>query len=257
MVCNGISHIANAMNDIGATSQAFINTSFAQLHVFRFIRLLQPRTLTVVDGRLVTSSPIIYFVTIQLSLRDESERIHTETLDLFPTKLGQYLIILGLYWFRKYLPHIQFDKNTVTFDSPHCQQHYLPFHQAVTVSGLDKPFDHLLCLPTLSEQAVNVSSADDFAPDLRSRLLLYHYCRPHSSPYQAVNVSMIDKPTNRRSCSTSSQTPVNANTPQSHNSCPCYFYNSRHRLNMADSLKTMNQELLQPKDWVSPTIPNS
>ena len=26
---------------------------------------------------------------------------------------------------------------------------------------------------------------------------------------------------------------------------------------MADSLKTINQELLQPKDWVSPTVSNS
>ena len=26
---------------------------------------------------------------------------------------------------------------------------------------------------------------------------------------------------------------------------------------MADSLKTINQELLRPKDWVSPTVPDS
>ena len=108
------------MNDIGATGQAFIDTSFAQLHGFRFIHLLQPRTLTVVDGRVITLGPITHFVTTQLSLTDESERVHTETLDLFPTKLGQYLIILGLPWFRKYSLHIWFDKNTVTFDSSHC-----------------------------------------------------------------------------------------------------------------------------------------
>ena len=107
------------MNDIGATGQAFIDTSFAQLHGFRFICLLQPRTLTVVDDRVVTSGPITYFVTTQLSLTDESGRVHTETFDLFHIKLGQYPIILGLPWFRKHLPHIRFDKNTVTFDSPH------------------------------------------------------------------------------------------------------------------------------------------
>ena len=76
------------MNDIGTTGQAFIDTSFAQLHSFRFIRLLQPRTLTVVDGRVVTSGLITYFLTTQLSLMDESGRIYIETLDLFLIKLG-------------------------------------------------------------------------------------------------------------------------------------------------------------------------
>ena len=108
------------MNDIGATGQAFIDTLFAQLHSFRFICLLQPKTLTVVDSRIVTSGLITHFVTTQLFLRDESGRVHIETFDLFFTKLGQYSIILGVTWFRKHLPHIRFDKNTVTFNSPHC-----------------------------------------------------------------------------------------------------------------------------------------
>ena len=51
------------MNKIGATGQAFINTLFAQLHGFRFICLLQPKSLTVVDGRVITLGLITYFVT--------------------------------------------------------------------------------------------------------------------------------------------------------------------------------------------------
>ena len=76
------------MNDIGATDQAFINTSFAQLHDFRFIHLLQPRTLTVVDVGVVTSGLITYFIITRLFLKDESGKVHTKTLDLFSTKLG-------------------------------------------------------------------------------------------------------------------------------------------------------------------------
>ena len=119
----------------------------------------------------------------QLFLRDESEKIHTKTLDLFPIKLGQYSIILGLVWFRKHLPHIQFDKNIVTFNSPHYLQHCSPFHQAVTVFGLNTPFNHPAYLLTLSDQAINVSHADDFTPDLRSRLLSYYHCRPRFSSH--------------------------------------------------------------------------
>ena len=88
------------MNDIDATSQAFIDTLFVKLHGFRFIRLLHPRSLIVVDNKVVTSVPITHFVITQLSLRDKSGRIHIETLDLFSTKLGQYSIIFELLWFR-------------------------------------------------------------------------------------------------------------------------------------------------------------
>ena len=68
---------------------------------------------------MITSDPITHFVTTQLSLTDESGRVHIETLDLFPTKLGQYLIILGSLWFREHLPYIRLDKNTVTFNFSH------------------------------------------------------------------------------------------------------------------------------------------
>ena len=52
----------------------------------------------------------------------------------------------------------------------------------------------------------------------------------------------------------SSQTSVGADTPRIHKPCPYYFYNSCHRFDRADSLKTMNQKLLQPKDWLLPTV---
>lgn len=84
------------MNDICTTGQAFIDILFVQLQCFRFIHLLQPRILTAVDDRVVTFGLITHFVITKLSLQDELARVHTETLDLFPTKLGQYLIILGL-----------------------------------------------------------------------------------------------------------------------------------------------------------------
>ena len=87
IVCNEVSHITHAMNNISATGQAFIDILFAQLHGFRFICLLQPRTLTVVDSRVVTLGPITHFVTTQLFLKDKSRRILTETLNLFPIKL--------------------------------------------------------------------------------------------------------------------------------------------------------------------------
>ena len=131
----------------------------------------------------------------------------------------------------------------------------------MTISGLNITFDHLFCLLTLSDQAVNVSSTDDFALNPCSRLLSYHCYCCRLLLYHAVNISSIDKLINCRFCSTSlsmsNQTFVGADTLWIHNLCPRYSNNSRHCLNMANSLITMNQELLQLKDWVSPTVPNS
>ena len=194
------------MNDIGATCQVFINTLFMQLHGFRFICLLQPRFLTMVDSRVVTLDLITHFITIQLFLRDESRKIYTETFDLFRTNLGQYSIILRLPWFRKHLPHIQFDKNTITFNSFHSLEYCSLSHQAVSISSFNTLFDHLLHLSTLSNPAMNFSNADDFAPNPHLRLLSYHRYCPFFSPYQAVNIFNIDKPNNCRSCSTSLST---------------------------------------------------
>ena len=131
----------------------------------------------------------------------------------------------------------------------------------MTISGLNTFFDYPPCLPILFDQVVNIFSVDDFALDFRSHLLSYHRCYLCFSSYQAMNISSIDKPIDRHSCftslSTSSQTFFGIDTPWSYNPLPCYFSNSRHHFNMANSLKMINQELLQPKDWVSSTVLNS
>ena len=118
----------------------------------------------------------------------------------------------------------------------------------MTVFGLNILFDHLSYLPTLSNQTVNISSADDFAHNLCFRLLSYYCSCPCSSPHQIMNVSSINKPTNHRSrftsLSTSNQTSVGTNTHWSHNPHFYYSYNFYHRVDMADNLKTINQELL-------------
>ena len=97
-VCE-VSYLSHRITS-GASGQAFMDISFAQFHGFKLIRLQQPRSLVVADGRDVTSGPITHFITTPFTLRDKSGNIHTETLDMFVTKLGQYPIILGIPWFR-------------------------------------------------------------------------------------------------------------------------------------------------------------
>lgn len=107
---------------------------------------------------------------------------------------------------------------------------------------------------------MNVFSAYDFALDLCLCFLSYHHCCPCYLSHQAVNIFSINKSTDCHSHSTFlfrfSQTFSNTNIPWSYNSRPHYFYNFCCYLNIADSLKTINQKLLQPEDWVLPIIPN-
>lgn len=77
-------------------------------------------------------------------MEDKLGKVYTETIDLFITKLGQYPIILGLPWFRKHAPRIQFDQNTITFDSSYRLQHCSSSHQAVTIAGVNTPFDNVM-----------------------------------------------------------------------------------------------------------------
>lgn len=151
------------------------------------------------------------------------------------------------------------------FNFFHYLQYYLLSYQAIIISSLNISFDYPFYLPTLSYQTKNISNADDFAPNLCSCLLLYHSFYLYFLTQQAVNVSSFNKLIDYYSCfcftllslSISSQTFISTDTFQNHNFCPCYFYNFCHHLDIADSLKIINQEILQPKNWISPIILNS
>ena len=78
------------MSDIGASGQAFMDISFAQLHGYKFIPLQQPRSLVVADGRDAVSGRVTHFITTPFTIRDKSGNVHTEILDMYVTKLGSH-----------------------------------------------------------------------------------------------------------------------------------------------------------------------
>ena len=87
--------------DCGASGKAFIDLSFTQFHKIPLHPLTQPRTVTVVDGRVTSSGVITHFVCVPLVIDN-----HVETTDMFVTKLGHYPVILGIPWLRLHDPHI-------------------------------------------------------------------------------------------------------------------------------------------------------
>ena len=82
---------AYSMIDCGAFRKAFIDFSFAQFHKIPLLPLHQPRTVTVVDGRVTSSGVITHFVRVPLVIDN-----HIETTDMFIIKLSHYSVILRI-----------------------------------------------------------------------------------------------------------------------------------------------------------------
>lgn len=114
---NKIETETHAFVDSGGNDIGFIDTNFAQKHNLDFIPLTTPRVLRVVDGRKSSSGMVTHTVTVTLTIEN-----HHEIVKLFVTKLGQYPLILGYSWLSRHNPSINWQTNSVIFDSPFCQK---------------------------------------------------------------------------------------------------------------------------------------
>jgi len=83
----------SAIIDRGATGFAFIDENFVRQHNFPHYRLNPPRDLKVIDGRPIESGQITHLTKISCQIQD-----HTEMLPAFITKLGHFLLVLGIPW---------------------------------------------------------------------------------------------------------------------------------------------------------------
>lgn len=84
---------SHALLDCGATGYAFMDEEFAQKYKFPLFKLKTPRTLEVIDGRPIASGIITHITKVPLDING-----HREDAPMFITKLGHYLVVLGLPW---------------------------------------------------------------------------------------------------------------------------------------------------------------
>ena len=101
--------------DCGASGFTFIDEDFTRHHNLPRIRLHEPRTLEVIDGRPIASGAVTHMNTLTMTIAD-----HKETLPLFVTKLGHYPIVLGIPWLRHHDVTIHFALDQMTFGPQHC-----------------------------------------------------------------------------------------------------------------------------------------
>jgi len=74
---------SRALIDSGATGYAFIDKAFAEPHNFPVFELKEPRPLTVINGRPVSSGAITHITKIGLSINN-----HHEMIPLLLPRLG-------------------------------------------------------------------------------------------------------------------------------------------------------------------------
>ena len=80
---------------------------------------MTPRTLEVIDRRLIASGMITHLVGPKLQIRH-----HVEDAFFFVTRLGHYLLVFGIPWLQHHDVNIRFNLNKLTFDSERCCLHH-------------------------------------------------------------------------------------------------------------------------------------
>ena len=119
----------HALIDCGATGIAFMDQDFARHHQIPLQELKEQRQVEVIDGRPIESGGITLIAKVGMRIQD-----HEEQLPMFVTKLGYYLIVLGIPWLQLHEVPVRFASNTVTLEFQYCTTHC--HAELITVQGV-------------------------------------------------------------------------------------------------------------------------
>ena len=120
---------SNALIDCRGMGIAFMDQDFARQHQIPLQVLKEKIAVKVIDGRPIESGDITHVAKIGMKVHH-----HQEQRPRFVTKLGQYLIVLGIPWLGLHHVAVQFASNTVSCVSQHCTTHCN--NKPVTVQGV-------------------------------------------------------------------------------------------------------------------------
>src|SRR5437588_10334122 len=100
------------MIDCGATRYTFIDDDFACHHELSLYTLKTPCTLNMIDECPMSSGAITHITKLPLQIRE-----YYETILLFVTKLGCYLLVLEILWLHCHDMTLNFSNNQVICNS--------------------------------------------------------------------------------------------------------------------------------------------
>jgi len=128
---------SHALIDSCATGYAFILKAFAERNNFPLFELKEPRPLTVIDGRPVSSRAITHITKIGLSINN-----HHEMIPAFVTTLGGYHLTHGIPWLKHHNRKIDFASNSLTFESQYCLKNCV--NDVTMAYGIEAELPHFL-----------------------------------------------------------------------------------------------------------------
>ena len=141
VVCNIIDNQVviktHTLIDSGATGYAFIDEDFTRRNNLPLYALKEPRSLTVIDGRPISSDDITHLTKIGLTINN-----HQETIPAYVTKLGGYPLTLGIPWLRQHNVSINFAADTLTFESDYCLKNCTS--DITWIHGIEEEIPHFL-----------------------------------------------------------------------------------------------------------------
>jgi len=128
---------SHALLESGATGYAFIDKAFAERNNFPLFELKEPRPLTVIDRRPVSSGAITHITKIGLLINN-----HHEMIPACVTKLGGYHLTLGIPWLKHHDVKIDFASNSLTFESEYCLKNCV--NDVTMAYGIEEELPHFL-----------------------------------------------------------------------------------------------------------------
>ncbi|KAH0602477.1 uncharacterized protein H6S33_008816 [Morchella sextelata] len=134
IVNNKISIQTHALIDTVCSGFTFIDETLARYNNLPFLTLKSPRTLEVIDGRLISSGEITHLCYLPLSIDS-----HHETIPFFVTKLGSYPLVLGIPWLQLHDATLRFKDNSILLDSEYCNCKCNSSATPVPIKGIAPP----------------------------------------------------------------------------------------------------------------------
>lgn len=138
-ICDPVRFHTSSLIDSGCTAMAFADEeSIVKRFEIQTKPLLIPRSVRLADGS--TQAAITRYFTFRLHIGS-----HSEILVFFVTNLSKCNpIILGIPWLQLHNPICDWNYMTLTFASPYCQHHCLPWRQLHPSSDFHFQFSPIL-----------------------------------------------------------------------------------------------------------------
>ena len=93
-----------------------VNKAFSHSTLANHKLKADPITVVMADGNHSSASPVTHFDTVAVRIAGHVEQLALDTMSL------SHPIILGMPWHKEHNPRIDYQKNTLTFDSESCRQ---------------------------------------------------------------------------------------------------------------------------------------